>query len=104
MPANEREFYVVVQYIEPLEQNLKALGYDVFSNVQRKEALRSAQVTGELTGTAPITLVQEADSQAGVLFFMPVLRYPSASRQQAASAACCRKSSTTAMCTRSCCA
>ncbi len=86
MPAGEREFYVVVQYIEPLESNLKALGFDVFSNTQRKEALRSAHVTGDLTGTAPITLIQETGSQTGVLFALPVQRYPSESRELAAAA------------------
>ncbi len=86
VPAGAREFHVVVQHIEPLERNRKALGFDLFSDTQRKEALRSAHVTGELTGTAPIDLVQESGSQAGVLFFLPVERYPSASRQLAAAA------------------
>ncbi len=86
VPAGEREFYVVVQYIEPLEQNRRAHGFDIFSNTQRKEALRSAHVTGELTGTAPIKLVQETGSQSGVLFMLPVQRYPSPSKQLAAAA------------------
>ena len=86
LAAGERDFYVVVQYIEPLESNRKALGFDVFSHTQRKEALRSAHVTGELTGTAPITLVQETGSQAGVLFSLPVQRYPSESKRLAAAA------------------
>lgn len=82
--AGEREFHVVVQFIEPLEANRKALGFDVFSNKQRKQALRKAHDSGELTGTEPITLVQESGNQAGVLFILPVVKYPSESKRQAA--------------------
>ncbi len=84
--AADREFHVPVQYIEPLETNRFVLGYDVFSNKQRKQALRAAQATGELTGTEPITLVQEPGSQVGVLLVLPVQHYPNESKAQAAAA------------------
>jgi len=84
--ARPREFYVAVQYIEPLEANRKAHGYDIFSDRRRKQALRRAHDTGELTGTEPITLVQETGKQAGVLFVVPVSHYPTESRGDAAAA------------------
>lgn len=64
--------HVVVTYIEPLESNLKALGYDVYSQQNRKIALDTAFSSGKSTATAPIKLVQSNESQSGALIFLPV--------------------------------
>ena len=70
--AKKREKYVVVTYIEPVVGNKKAIGYDVRSNEARRYALNLAADSGKLTATSPITLVQENESQFGVLFFLPL--------------------------------
>ena len=70
--AKQRDKYVVVNFIEPMLDNAKAFGFDVYSDPLRKKALDLAAATGELIATSPIKLVQETDYQAGVLFFLPI--------------------------------
>ncbi len=72
IPAAQRDSYLVVQFIEPLEENEKVLGYDITSNPVRKVAVEQARLSGKLTATAPIDLVQQFKSQVGVLFLLPV--------------------------------
>lgn len=72
--ASDRERYVVVNYIEPMDMNARAFGYDVYSNIERKNAMDLASSTGRMVATDPIRLVQETGKQAGVLFFLPVFR------------------------------
>lgn len=64
--------HIVVTYIEPLEPNHKALGYDVYSQKNRREALDAAIASRNAVATAPITLVQTGNSQSGTLVFLPV--------------------------------
>ncbi|MDJ0808102.1 MAG: CHASE domain-containing protein [Gammaproteobacteria bacterium] len=72
--AGSRPVYIVVQYIEPLQGNEKALGYDVYSNLTRKQALDIARDTAKPVATARIELVQDSSHQAGILVFLPVYR------------------------------
>ncbi len=72
IPVGVRPEYVAVAYIEPLADNLSALGYDIYSNPARALAIDEARDSGRTTGTAPIELVQESGSQAGMLVLMPV--------------------------------
>ena len=70
--AAPRDRYVVVQYIEPLDSNRNALGFDVSSNPDRRMALELARDTDRPVATARITLVQETGMQSGILVFLPV--------------------------------
>ncbi len=70
--AGERPEYVTVAYIQPLQANRNALGFDVASNPVRKAALDLARDTGKPIATQRINLVQETQSQAGVLAFLPI--------------------------------
>lgn len=72
VPASRRTEYVPVQFIEPQAENKKAVGYDVYSNPIRHVAIDRAIETGEMTATAPITLVQEPTDQKGILVFLPI--------------------------------
>ncbi|MEB0039500.1 CHASE domain-containing protein [Pseudomonas sp. MH10] len=72
-PQTDERF--VIQYIEPLEQNQRALGLDIASDPSRREAARKAIRTGKAQLTAPITLVQADDKQhQGFLMLMPIYR------------------------------
>ena len=71
-PESNRTEYFPVTYVLPLEPNLRALGFDLASEPNRRSALERARDTGELVATAPITLVQETQSQAGYLVFAPI--------------------------------
>ena len=73
--AGQRPNYVVIEYIEPLQDNLEVLGYDIYSNADRRTAVDLAYAGQDLIGTAPIDLIQHQESQAGVLFMLPVFGY-----------------------------
>lgn len=70
----QSEFYSII-YLEPLDRrNLAAIGYDMFSEPVRREAMERARDTGAPAASGKVTLVQEIDprhQQAGFLIYMP---------------------------------
>ncbi len=65
----------IIQYIEPWQRNLQAIGLDIASEGSRSLAARESARTGRATLTAPITLVQAAASPSrSFLFLLPVYR------------------------------
>ena len=67
-----REQYYPVFYIEPLEGNKAAVGFDLGSNQHRLTALSMSMATESTVATSPIELVQRATSTEGFLIFSPV--------------------------------
>ncbi|MBF0443979.1 MAG: CHASE domain-containing protein [Magnetococcales bacterium] len=80
--ALDRHEYVAVAYIQPLQANHNALGFDVASNPKRKIALDLARDTGNPIATKRINLIQERQSQAGVLVFLPIYSEKSTSIEE----------------------
>jgi signal transduction histidine kinase/CheY-like chemotaxis protein len=74
LPASSRNEYYPVFFLETLERNELALGFDVRSEKVRRRALENARDTGRATATAPLRLTQEQASQLGFLVFHPVYR------------------------------
>jgi PAS domain S-box-containing protein len=65
----------VIQYIEPVERNAQAVGLDIASSTERREAAFLAMRTGQAILTAPITLVQVTGQPSrGFLFMLPVYK------------------------------
>lgn len=65
----------VIEYIEPIERNSAAVGLDIGSESNRRQAAISAMQTGQATITGPITLVQASgDPQRSLLFLLPIYR------------------------------
>lgn len=80
-PEGTREIYVPIQFIEPKNnRNKKAIGFDMFSEQHRREAILRAFETNKPAITAKIQLIQEItpDKQAGFLIYLPVYKYNSA--------------------------
>ena len=76
-PAAEREEYHSIIYLEPFrDRNLRAFGYDMFSEPVRRAAMERARDTGVPAMSGKVTLVQEttADIQPGFLMYVPVYR------------------------------
>ena len=73
-PVSPRPEYVAVAYIEPIQENRNALGFDILSNPVRAVAINTARDTGRPTATAPIDLVQESGTQKGMLALLPVYK------------------------------
>lgn len=70
-PAPVRPEYVPVRMIAPLEGNRPALGFDIFSEPIRRDAIERAFTSRAFAVTAPIQLVQEDKKRIGLLALMP---------------------------------
>ncbi|MCH8313999.1 MAG: CHASE domain-containing protein, partial [Nitrospinae bacterium] len=70
--ARSRSEYFPVYYVEPMEGNEAAFGFDLSSNPSRLKSMRESRDSGEPIVTEKITLVQEKSSQYGALIFLPV--------------------------------
>lgn len=76
-PAGDREIYTSVIYLEPFaDRNLRAFGYDMYSEPVRRKALEQARDLDLATLSGKVTLVQETDKdlQTGTLMYVPVYR------------------------------
>lgn len=72
-PEGEREQYTAIQFIEPFSgNNLKAFGFDMYSESVRREAMDRARLSGDLALSGKVSLVQDADRGpiAGVLLYL----------------------------------
>lgn len=73
-PKGVRDQYSAILYLEPLDRrNRNAIGYDMFSEPIRKEAMERARDTGLAAISGKVKLIQEIDSdvQAGFLMYLP---------------------------------
>ena len=85
--GDESDMYVV-KFVEPLERNRPAWGYDLGSDPVRREALEHAVRSGEPTLTPKVKLVQDSLERSGFLFLVPVYRngsHPSSPAEREAS-------------------
>ncbi len=76
-PDHSREEYHVITYLEPLDRrNRAAIGFDMFTDPVRREAMELARDTGMPAASGKVTLVQEIyeDVQAGFLIYIPLYR------------------------------
>ena len=74
-PDSPRDEYHVIRCIEPLTpRNRMVLGYDMFTDPARREAMVRARDAGQPALSRRVRLVQEIDPQrpAGFLIYMPV--------------------------------
>ena len=60
-PSSESDEYFPVYYVEPLDGNEVAAGFDLVRNPTRLEALEQLRDTGQTVATARTTLVQPFD-------------------------------------------
>jgi signal transduction histidine kinase/DNA-binding LytR/AlgR family response regulator len=72
--ARTRPEYVPVFFIEPLDRNALALGFDLDSDLSRRSSLEKARDSGRPIATVPLHLAQETGKQTGLLVLLPVYR------------------------------
>jgi len=72
IPVTPRDYYVTVGFIEPLDANRAALGFDINSNDIRQSAINTSLELGLPSATAPIDLLQEDGPQKGMLALVPI--------------------------------
>ena len=76
-PPGERSLYSSIIYLEPFrDRNLRAFGYDMYSEPVRREAMDRAGNSGEASLSGKVVLVQETatEVQAGTLMYVAVYR------------------------------
>jgi len=85
-PKGQRPLLSSITHIEPFTgRNLRAFGYDMYSEPVRRRAMAAARDGGLAALSGKVVLVQEGSNpQAGVLMYLPVYRagMPTASVEQ----------------------
>lgn len=74
-PEGSRAIYTSIIYLEPFDnRNMRAFGYDMFTEPVRREAMTRARDSGNASLSGKVLLVQENgdDLQAGILLYVPV--------------------------------
>ena len=74
-PEGKRDVYTSILYIEPFQdRNLRAFGYDMYSEPVRHEAIDKAIDSEDVSLSNKVILLQEneTDIQAGTLMYAPV--------------------------------
>jgi len=77
VPQGDRDIYTSIIYLEPFdERNRRAFGYDMFSETNRRRAMKAAAQNGTPSVSAKVTLLQENETvvQAGFLMYLAVYR------------------------------
>lgn len=76
-PDSARDEYHTILYLEPLDRrNQAAIGYDMFTDPTRREAMSRARDAGGPALSGRVQLVQEIDErkQAGFLIYVPIYK------------------------------
>ncbi|MDO8414099.1 MAG: CHASE domain-containing protein [Gallionellaceae bacterium] len=76
-PEGQRDTYTSVLYIEPFSgRNLRAFGYDMYTEPVRRSALEQARDSGQVAISGKVRLLQESavPGQAGFLMFLPIYK------------------------------
>jgi len=74
-PEGERDTYTSIVFLEPMKgRNLRAIGYDMFSEKVRRKAMEISRDSNLAMLSGKVMLVQETnlDIQAGTLMYVPV--------------------------------
>lgn len=76
-PPGERDEYLIADFFYPLDwRNRRVVGYDMFSEETRREAIIGARNIGTPVLTGPLRLKQETEQnvQFGILLYLPLYR------------------------------
>ena len=76
-PAGQRDIYSSIIWLEPFSgRNLRAFGYDMYSEPTRRLAMQHARDSGKMAMSGKLRLMQETehDIQPGFLMYFPVYR------------------------------
>lgn len=74
MSAADRPEYFPITYVQPFEDNRRALGFNVGSNPIALSALKNARDTGNTTVTKPLQLIQDFKKKTGIVIYSPVYK------------------------------
>ncbi len=78
-PPGRRDRYVINVFAEPFTGlNIKALGYDMWQDADRRETMQHASASGEpmITGRTTLRIDEQSNPVPAFIMFMPVVRKP----------------------------
>jgi class 3 adenylate cyclase/sensor domain CHASE-containing protein len=75
LPDGHHEVYFPVAYIEPIDENETALGFDSYDRPSERRAIQEALDRDTVTVSGRIILVQETEDQYGVAGYLPVREF-----------------------------
>lgn len=76
-PSGDREDYAPVKYIEPLNDlNARALGYDMYTDSTRYDAMMIAKTSGEPALTGPLVAIQDQRDPESTQTQSLIMYYP----------------------------
>ena len=81
LPRGDRKFYIPVLFREPFDTpNLRALGFDMFSEPVRRKALELARDNGSaaLSGRVQFAVERSAKNTASIIMYLPVYEHNTA--------------------------
>jgi CHASE1-domain containing sensor protein len=64
--------YLFIEYLQPLQKNIQAIGLDLGFEPVRRAALERARDTGEAASSGRIILVQDAEKVSGIIVALPI--------------------------------
>lgn len=76
-PRDERQTFFAIKYLEPQDwRNKRALGFDMSSELVRRQAMERARDTGVVAASGKVRLVQETNEniQYGFLLYAPLYK------------------------------
>jgi PAS domain S-box-containing protein len=76
VPAGTRPDYYPLTYLAPLSANVAVLGFDLASEPVRRAAILGTIASGGVTGSAPITLLQQPTDQTDMQLTLTVPQGP----------------------------
>jgi diguanylate cyclase (GGDEF)-like protein/PAS domain S-box-containing protein len=71
-PRGRRARMMVLEYLEPVAGNERALGFDLLSDPARERTIAISQSTGRPAATAPTRLVQDPTNRKAFVFMLAV--------------------------------
>lgn len=74
VPAQQRDVYVPVTFIQPEKNNAAVLGFDMYSEANRRKVFDQAMLTAELAMTGPLRLAMADGNVRGVIAEMPLYK------------------------------
>ncbi len=72
--APEQDIYYPIHYLEPMDKNIKAFGFDITKNRGSESVLKESVISQEVRASEPITLVQGEENKTAIIFLFPVYK------------------------------
>jgi len=73
-PAGIRPFYIPVKFVEPIENNPVAIGFDMATEPQRTAALLKARDDGQIANSKRVKLLHDSKAVPHLLMFLPIYK------------------------------